>query len=249
MADSHAMWFRVLLLIGLLCGATPAAAQTWTACYDAASDSLTPDGHRAVREAAAGHLNDPEAFSQTGWPGVLMAVALPAEEQARDWRAVYRVMIELRRLGVGPHKMQGPDIRYDASVAGRDGCVEISLVTTPARTWHYSAVYFLENSAALTEAGRFALEGVAVDYVPGRTRLIVNGYDDTAGTVETSLALSEQRTVVVAEGLVRLGVRWVDIEQHSWGETNLARPTADGVAEPLNRRVTIDLRTLPAPAC
>ncbi len=237
------MWFRVLLLIGLLCGPTVAAAQTWTACYDAASDSLTPDGYRAVREAAAGHLNDSESFSPAGWRGVLVTVASPTEEQARDWRAVYRVMIELRRLGVRPHKMQGPGIRYDALVASRDACAGISLATTPARTWHYSAVYFLENSASLTEAGRFALESVAVDYVPGRTRLIVNGYDDTPGTIESSLALSERRTVVVVEGLVRLGVRWADIEQHSWGERSLARPTADGVAEPLNRRVTIDVRT------
>lgn len=243
MADSGAMWFRVVLLIGLLCGPTAAAAQTWTACYDAASDSLTPDGHRAVREAAAGHLNDPQAFSSAGWRGVLITVASPAEEPGRDWRAVQRVIIELRRLGVGPHKMQGPGIRYEASVAGRDACVGISLATTLARTWHYSAVYFLENSASLTEAGRFALESVAVDYVPGRTRLIVNGYDDTLGTVASSLAFSERRTVVVAEGLVRLGVRWADIEQHSWAERNLARPTADGVAEPLNRGVTIDVRT------
>lgn len=242
------MWFRVLLLIGLLCSATPVAAQTWMACYDAASDSLTADGYRVVREAAAGHLLDSEPASQSGWRGVLIAVASPAEEQVRDWRAVHRVVIELRRLGVGPHKIQGPGIRYDGSVAGRDVCVTISLATTPARTWHYSAVYFLEDSAALTEAGGFALESVAVDYVPGRTRLIVNGYDDTAGTVESSLALSERRTTIVAEGLVRLGVRWADIEQRSWGERHLARPTADGMAEPLNRRVTIDLRTLPAPA-
>lgn len=248
MADSDAMWFRIVLLIGLLCGPTAAVAQTWTACYEAASDSLTPDGHRAVREAAAGHLDDPEAFDTAGWRGVLIAVASPAEDQARDWRAVYRVMIELRRLGVGPHKMQGPGIRYDASAAGRDGCVEVSLATIPVRTWHYSAIYFPEESAALTEAGGFALESVAVDYVPGRTRLIVNGYDDTPGTVGSSLVLSERRTVVVAEGLVRLGVRWADIEQQSWGERHLARPTADGVAEPLNRRVTIDLRTLPEPA-
>ena len=241
------MWFRVLLPIGLLCGSAAAAAQTWTVCYEAASDSLTPDGHRAAREAAAGHLNDPEAFSPAGWRGVLISVASPSEDQERDWRALYRVMIELRRLGVRPHKMQEPPIRFDASVAGRDGCVEASLATIPVRTWHYSAVYFPEESAALTEVGRFALESVAVDYEPGQARLIVNGYDDTPGTVGSSLALSERRTVVVAEGLVRLGVRWADIEQHSWGERNLARPTADGVAEPLNRRVTIDLRTPPAP--
>ena len=140
MADSDVMWFRVVLLIGLLCGATPAAAQTWTACYDAASDSLTADGYRAVREAAAGHLNDSEPDGPSGWRGVLIAVASSSEDEARDWRAVYRIMIELRRLGVGPHKMQGPGIRYDASTAGRDVCVDISLATPSSRGTNRTSV-------------------------------------------------------------------------------------------------------------
>ena len=45
----------------------------------------------------------------------------------------------------------------------------------------------------------------------------------------------------VADALVAQGVNGGVIALDGKGETNLAKPTADGVREPLNRRATIDI--------
>ncbi|MGV3579847.1 OmpA family protein [Brevundimonas sp.] len=243
------MWFRFVLIVGLWASTGAASAQSWSACYDAATDSLTSDGHLAVRTAAAAHLANPLRLSVDGWPGLKLDVGSESAEPTSDWRAIHRVQIELARLGVGLVKISWPDgVRYDSSVPARDVCVAISLAQVPVRTGHFDTVYFPENSAEITDAARFALERAFIDYVLGGRSVMLDGHSDTVGTSGETQALSERRTTAVAEALVRMGARWEDLEQRSWGENRLARPTGDEVAEPLNRRVTVNFRTRPEPA-
>lgn len=243
------MWFRATLMMGLTLGvASPAGAQTWTACYAAASDSLTPEAHRAVREAAAAHLVDQTSTVQ-GWSGVTLRPSSSASATSEDWPAYHRFSIELRRLRVSPARIDIPDgITDDPPASGRDSCIEVSLAIVPVRTWHLRPVFFREDSAAITEMERILLESAFVEWLSAGTRIVLNGHDDTRGSSASSLTLSEQQTEAVAEALVRMGVRWTDFEQRSWGEDRLVRPTPDGVVEPLNRSVVIDVVERPEPA-
>ena len=71
------------------------------------------------------------------------------------------------------------------------------------------------------------------------TRVVIVGHTDTSGSAAYNVRLSERRARTVADALVGQGVNGGIIALEGRGETDLARPTADGVREPLNRRATI----------
>ena len=66
-----------------------------------------------------------------------------------------------------------------------------------------------------------------------------HGYTDTSGSVPYNQRLSERRARHVADVLFRMGVPAQAMAIGGVGENNLAVPTADGVREPRNRRVTV----------
>ena len=74
-----------------------------------------------------------------------------------------------------------------------------------------------------------------------RTVIEVNGYTDTTGSAEFNQDLSMRRAYAVADMLVRFGVMPQRIIPQGFGETRLAVPTGDGVNEPRNRRVEIQI--------
>jgi outer membrane protein OmpA-like peptidoglycan-associated protein len=86
-----------------------------------------------------------------------------------------------------------------------------------------------QASTLIQEASSRALQN-SVDTV------IVSGNTDTSGSSAYNQALSERRARVVREALIANGVSADAIRTEAFGETNLAKPTADGVREPLNRR-------------
>lgn len=100
-------------------------------------------------------------------------------------------------------------------------------------------VYFAAGDATLDlqRAWRVALASDALEH--GVARVVLRAYTDTVGSAETNIALSRRRGETVAHELVRLGVPPETITVQALGETNLARPTGDQTAEPLNRRVVI----------
>lgn len=72
-------------------------------------------------------------------------------------------------------------------------------------------------------------------------RIVVEGYTDTAGDFDANMALSRLRAEEVGRWLADAGIRPSDITLKWHGETDVAVATGDGVAEPLNRRVTVQL--------
>lgn len=75
-----------------------------------------------------------------------------------------------------------------------------------------------------------------------RRRLLLSGHADSAGDAAANLALSRQRAEATAAALrVRLGTEAARIEIRAYGETRPLIRTADGAAEPRNRRVEIAL--------
>ncbi len=86
-----------------------------------------------------------------------------------------------------------------------------------------------QASTLIQEASSRALQN-NVDTV------VVAGNTDTSGSSAYNQALSERRARVVRDALIANGVSADAIRTEAFGETNLAKPTADGVREPLNRR-------------
>tara|TARA_R110000868_G_C10326745_1_gene713746 strand:+ start:69 stop:389 length:321 start_codon:yes stop_codon:yes gene_type:complete len=91
-----------------------------------------------------------------------------------------------------------------------------------------------EAGAVITQAANYAKSGRP-------TRVLVVGHADTSGSAAYNVGLSNRRARTVADALVAQGVNGGVIALDGKGETALARPTADGVREPLNRRATIDI--------
>ena len=91
-----------------------------------------------------------------------------------------------------------------------------------------------EARSVVTQAANYAKSGAP-------TRVLIVGYTDTSGSAAYNLGLSNRRSRTVADALVAQGVNGGVIALDGKGETSLAKPTADGVREPLNRRATIDI--------
>ncbi|QTC89783.1 OmpA family protein [Brevundimonas goettingensis] len=110
-------------------------------------------------------------------------------------------------------------------------------ITEPYRPW----ISFEPGQSEVTREGEYRLRLGTFGCAPGACRIFVRGHTDTIGTPEDNLALSELRAQAVARALVRQGMIWDDLRVEGYGETQLVRPSADEVAEPLNRRVTVDV--------
>ena len=103
-------------------------------------------------------------------------------------------------------------------------------------------VYFDWDRSDLTSEANAVIDQAAAYARSGSpTRVLVVGHADTSGSAAYNIGLSNRRARTVADALVARGVNGGLISLDGKGETQLARPTADGVREPLNRRATIDI--------
>lgn len=100
--------------------------------------------------------------------------------------------------------------------------------------------YFEWNSdQPPAEAGEVAATLVQQMKACGWSRLDVSGHADSSGADDYNQALSDRRARNVAELLTVRGVPAETLRVQAFGETRPAKPTGDGVREPLNRRVEI----------
>jgi outer membrane protein OmpA-like peptidoglycan-associated protein len=104
------------------------------------------------------------------------------------------------------------------------------------------AVYFEWDRSNLNEAAIDAIDA-AVAQMRSCTLsdIMVSGHTDTSGAASYNIGLSQRRASVVRDALAARGVPTGVIATQARGETVLARPTRDGVREPLNRRAVITL--------
>lgn len=101
-------------------------------------------------------------------------------------------------------------------------------------------VFFDLNSARLTsEAQDIIGRAVASANENADAPISVTGFTDTTGTPQYNLRLSKRRAEAVADAMVGEGIDAERITTDGVGENNLLIPTADGVAEPQNRRAQI----------
>lgn len=98
-----------------------------------------------------------------------------------------------------------------------------------------SAALGPENQAILDQASRLYREGRPI-------LMTVAGSTDAVGSAERNLQLSQQRANAVLRGLLARGLPAERCQVLAKGASNPAVPTANGVAEPQNRRVEITWR-------
>ena len=104
-------------------------------------------------------------------------------------------------------------------------------------------VFFDWNKATLTAEARRVIASAAEAYkATGKATIIATGYTDLSGSAAYNQKLSVRRADAVKADLVRLGVPATSITAIGRGESNPLVPTADGVREPQNRRVEIQIQ-------
>ena len=103
-------------------------------------------------------------------------------------------------------------------------------------------VYFDYDKSNLTSQAQTLIQEAAARALANDIEtVVVQGNTDTSGSSAYNQALSERRGRVVRDALIANGVPADRIRVEAFGETNLAKPTADGVREPLNRRSDVTI--------
>lgn len=117
-----------------------------------------------------------------------------------------------------------------------------ALAAQPMRSAQFT-LYFIEGKDELTDESKRIVESVFSEIskrpVPD---LLVLGHTDTVGNDQVNDALSRQRAETVRDALIGRGIAPESIAAIGRGKRELVVPTADGVAEPRNRRVEIIVR-------
>ncbi|MBK8210382.1 MAG: OmpA family protein [Rhodospirillales bacterium] len=104
-------------------------------------------------------------------------------------------------------------------------------------------VFFDWNKATLTAEAQRVIGNAAQAYKSsGKATIVATGHTDTSGSAAYNMRLSVRRADAVKAELVRLGVPAANITTIGRGQEDLLVPTKDGVREPQNRRVEIQLR-------
>jgi outer membrane protein OmpA-like peptidoglycan-associated protein len=106
-------------------------------------------------------------------------------------------------------------------------------------------VYFEWDRSDLTSQASAVIDQAVANIAagagcaPGSVTIV--GHTDTSGAAAYNDALSVRRADVVAAALSQRGIGASIIDKTGKGETALAKATADGVREPLNRRSEVSI--------
>ena len=104
-------------------------------------------------------------------------------------------------------------------------------------------LYFLEGDDRLTAESESQIERIFADLATrSAAEISVIGHTDAMGNTEFNDKLSLQRAEKIRADLIQRGIPADSIAIAGRGERELLVPTDDGVAEPQNRRVEVNIR-------
>lgn len=150
---------------------------------------------------------------------------------------------ETARIGTGSAARAEAQGSVQGSGAPADAAGGAAPTTTAMRA--VSEIHFDPSSSRLTPGGQAHAAAAAVTLRDlGINKIRVVGYTDRVGSPTRNRTLAETRARAVADFLVSAGLPASGIEIVGMGEAELPVATADGVAEPLNRCVTIEVLPL-----
>ena len=131
---------------------------------------------------------------------------------------------------------------YRASEAEVQATFKDALAAQPSRALNFT-LYFNENSQELTEDSKAVFERVLTDLKERKVvDIVVVGHTDAVGTDTFNDELARKRADAIRGALIASGIASADVVAIGRGKRELLVPTADGVAEPRNRRVEIVIR-------
>ena len=104
-------------------------------------------------------------------------------------------------------------------------------------------VFFDFDSSKLTAGAKRILDSAAKYAKTGKkAKLVLTGHADTSGNPKYNEGLSLRRANSVWSGLVDRGLSAKNMKVFAKGESDPLISTGDGVKEPQNRRVHIDIK-------
>jgi OOP family OmpA-OmpF porin len=104
-------------------------------------------------------------------------------------------------------------------------------------------LYFVEGKDEFTEESKRVIDGIFAEIAKRAVPdVVVIGHTDRLGTDAYNDALSRQRAEVVRSALLTRGIAVDKVVAIGRGKREPVVPTADGVAEPRNRRVESQVR-------
>lgn len=144
-------------------------------------------------------------------------------------------------------------------LASAVGAVAVPVTFAPSAVMAQTSTYtvsFALGSATLSNTAKQVVADAAAAFKAGNSpKIELVGHTDTTGSAAFNQRLSEQRAAAVQAALVQNGVAADAIAMRAVGQNELIVPTADGVYEPANRVVVIDINpsgamaaSAPAPA-
>jgi outer membrane protein OmpA-like peptidoglycan-associated protein len=151
--------------------------------------------------------------------------------------------ILLNRAYAGAH-IDGPGmmqpVTYDADRAKREFSSVVSALPGRPATF---LLYFNEGTDALTPDSEREVERIFAE-IAARPypEILVIGHTDAVGNAQFNNQLSRQRAQRVRDDLIKRGISADRIEVSSRGKREPLVRTAEGVSEPKNRRVEINVR-------
>lgn len=170
------------------------------------------------------------------------------EEGSNPARAdACRQRLEEAMATIDPQIWPAPAPKPVPQVAAADNTVPIGtesrtpgLATASLPVRHL--LFFRLNSAELTPEALEVLDSAARDAAAfPRADIRVAGFTDRTGDDDYNRKLSLRRTAAVSRALRARGIDVIRVDEVAIGESAQAYPTADGVAEPRNRRVEIEI--------
>lgn len=181
-----------------------------------------------------------------GCAGHDRAVLLPDQEAGRSGAVVVKSAQEETTLE-GPYK--GADIYADGRVETKafdpaqvQQQFGPALAAQPPRAVSFT-LYFLVERDEFTPESKEMMDKIKAELARRPfPEISVIGHTDRVGTVSYNDALSLRRAETVRRILVQAGITAATIDAAGRGSRELLVPTDDGISEPRNRRVEINVR-------
>ncbi|HVY07148.1 MAG TPA: OmpA family protein [Burkholderiales bacterium] len=225
--------------------ATAIVTAMMVGCAQYGSTPQTPPS--ALRWDKSTQPIEPEALRPAAKPARNDMIVLLPKPNGKIGGVVVRTdggkEIVLDKAYAGAH-IDGPGqmrpITYTSEQANREFSSVVSALPGRPATF---LLYFLEGKDELTPESEREVERVFAE-IAARPypEILVIGHTDAVGTMSFNDQLSRQRAQRVREELIKRGIEADRIEATGRGKREPLVPTSEGVAEPRNRRVEINVR-------
>jgi len=164
-------------------------------------------------------------------------------EVAARAQVMYDCWVEQQAEGLQPEHIKACKDQFTTALAELEKPFPVPPAAPKAAAPDRFLVFFDWDKAVVTAEGRRVVAAAAEAYkTSGQATVVATGYTDLSGPPAYNYKLSERRAAAVKAELVRLGVPTTSIKTIGRGENDPLVPTADGVREPQNRRVEIQLQ-------